>query len=129
MEAEVLEEIEVFGREVVAVRLEEAIFFCRKRYVTKLCSKELADMSSVLNGARLTVDLVCQPSKRDSRQLLVWGTVGERVCDRHFSEALEDGALHRQLVQIGIQEGYDALREGRGAIEVHGHSGRWRGSR
>lgn len=42
VEAELLEEIEVFGGEVVAVRLEEAILFCGQRDISKLCDRTLA---------------------------------------------------------------------------------------
>lgn len=38
-------------------------------------------------------------------------------------EVLEDGALHRQLVQVGVEEGDDALWVGRRAVEVHCRGG------
>lgn len=70
----------------------------------------------------LTSDLLLQPVEGGSRQLLLGCAVCEGIGDGDISEVLEDGALHRQFVQVGIQEGYDALGEGRGAVEIHG---RW----
>jgi hypothetical protein len=68
--------------------------------------------------------LLFEPLEGGSRQLLVWSSVGVGVCHRYIFEELEDGALHRQLVQISVQEGDDALRKRRGAVEIH--DGVWR---
>lgn len=69
--------------------------------------------------AFLTSNLLFEPLEGGSRQLLVWSSVGVGVCHRYIFEELEDGTLHRQLVQISVEEGDDALWEGRGAIEIH----------
>ena len=67
----------------------------------------------------LTVDLQPQPLESCSRQLLLWCSVGEGVRHRYLWEVFQDGALHRQLVEVGIEEGDDSLWKGRRAIELH----------
>lgn len=67
-----------------------------------------------------TSNLLFKPLERGTRQLLVWSSVGVGVCYRHIFEELEDSTLHRQLVEISVEERDDALREGRGAVEIHG---------
>jgi hypothetical protein len=56
-----------------------------------------------------TVDLRLQPAKGGAVELLVGGAVGEAVGDGDVGEELEDAALHGQLVEVGVQEGHDAL--------------------
>ena len=67
----------------------------------------------------LTSDLLVKPFEASPRQPFVGRPVGEGVGHLDILEKLEDGALHRQLVQVGVEEGDDALREGRRAVEVH----------
>lgn len=112
--AELLEEVEVVVREVVAVLLEEKVFIGRKRNVSKLCPSRLVWDLEVRSPktAFLTSNLLFEPLEGGSRQLLVWSSVGVGVCHRYIFEELEDGTLHRQLVQISVEEGDDALWEG-----------------
>lgn len=67
----------------------------------------------------LTCNLFLQPLEPGSRQPLFRRAICKSVRNRDIFEVLEDGALHCQLVQVGIQKGYDALWEGRRAVEVH----------
>lgn len=41
----------------------------------------------------------------------------------NIREVLQDSALHGQLVEIGIQEGRDALRQWRGSFLAHSGGG------
>lgn len=59
-----------------------------------------------------TGNLLVQPLVRGSRQFLIGGAIGEGVGYRDVPEVLENGALHSQLVEIGIEEGDDTLRIG-----------------
>ena len=68
---------------------------------------------------RRTSNLLFKPLKSSSRQLLIRGSVCERVGYGHILEVLENGALHSQLVQVRIEEGDDPFREGRGAVKIH----------
>lgn len=60
------------------------------------------------------MDLLLEPLKSLARHLLVGRAVDERVGDGDILVVLHDGALHGELVQVGIQEGYDPLGEGGG---------------
>jgi hypothetical protein len=66
-----------------------------------------------------TVDLRLEPLEGRAVELLVWGAVGEAVCNCDVREELQYAALHGQLVQVGIQEGEDALGQ---VDRRHGHS-------
>lgn len=66
-----------------------------------------------------TANLLTEPRESLARQLLLGSAVGECVGDRYVGVVFEDGALHRQLVQISIEEGYDTFREGRRPVEIH----------
>ena len=59
-----------------------------------------------------TINLDLQPLERGSRELLLWGSVLECIGNVYFGEILEDGALHCQFVEIGVEEGDDTFREG-----------------
>ena len=65
-------------------------------------------------------DLFLEPNESLARQLLLGCAVCEGVGDRDIFEILEDGALHRQLVQIGVEEGDDTRRVRQRAVKVHG---------
>lgn len=66
-----------------------------------------------------TFDLLIQPDESLAGELLLRGPVCEGVRDGHVLVVLENGTLHRQLVQIRIEERDNALRVGRRAIEIH----------
>jgi len=57
-----------------------------------------------------------QPVESSARELLLRGSILECIRNRYVWEVLEDGALHSQLVEIGIEEGDDALWEAGGEI-------------
>ena len=49
------------------------------------------------------------------------GAVGEGVFHFDGREELEDGALHGEFVEVGVEEGEDAFGGGGGGV---GHAGR-----
>ena len=108
--------------QVCAGRLQEEIFLFRQRNVAELCELTLASCRK-LRAPRvqlqLTRDLDLKPFKRGPGELLLRRAVLESVRDDDVREVLEDSALHRQLVEIGVEKGYDALRERRFPVEVH----------
>ena len=61
-----------------------------------------------------TFDLGLQPLESGAREPLVWGAIGKAVGDGRVWEKLEDAALHRQLVEISVEEGEDALGQALG---------------
>lgn len=71
-----------------------------------------------MRGVR-TLNLGVEPFEGGPRQLLIRRPVGESISNVDVLEELEDGALHRQFVQIGVEEGDDPLWEGGGAVEIH----------
>jgi hypothetical protein len=72
------------------------------------------------NTTTLTSYLFLEPLERQPGHLLVWRAVREGVRDGDVLEVAENGALHRQLVQIRVQEGDDPLRVRRRTVELHG---------
>jgi hypothetical protein len=63
-----------------------------------------------------------KPLKRFPGQLLLRCPILESIGDLNVWKVLQDGALHGQLVEIGVQEGDYPLREWRRSIEIHGGS-------
>jgi hypothetical protein len=63
-----------------------------------------------------------EPPKRFPRQLLLWRPILESIGDLNVWKVLQDGALHSQFVEIGVQEGDYSFRKWRRSIEIHGGS-------
>lgn len=63
-------------------------------------------------AAKVTIptrDLRLEPLEGCAIELLIRSAVREAICDGYIGEELEYATLHSQLVQVGIQEGEDAL--------------------
>ncbi len=68
----------------------------------------------------MTINLILEPPKSSPRKFLLRSSVLESVGHLHIGEILQDRTLHSQLVEVGVEEGDDSLREWRRTIEVHG---------
>ena len=68
----------------------------------------------------MTINLILEPPKSSPRKFLLRSSVLESVGHLHIGEILQDCTLHSQLVEVGVEEGDDSLRERRRTIEVHG---------
>lgn len=118
--SEFLEEGEVIGAQIGAVVFQEAVLFVRQGDVAELCLFVLvSELLSPRPTMVLTCNLLLQPVVAGSGEPLLGRAVCEGVGDGDILEVLEDGALHRQFVEVGVEEGNDALWVGRRAVEIH----------